>query len=143
MLFRSDNYGMFPRGCANSADAQGGALSTQGQASLANDTLTLLGQGMPNALTLYAQTSNFSYAGFAYGDGLDCLSGPALRLANQLNVGGASQYPAAGDAPISVQGQISAPGVTRYYQVLYRDSASFCTTATFNLTNAVAVLWQP
>jgi hypothetical protein len=32
--------------------------------------------------------------------------------------------------------------VTRYYQVWYRNSAPFCTTATFNLTNGYSIVWQ-
>ncbi len=32
-------------------------------------------------------------------------------------------------------------GHARLYQVWYRNSASFCTSETFNLTNAVYVSW--
>jgi hypothetical protein len=31
----------------------------------------------------------------------------------------------------------------RYYQLWYRDSVSYCTAATYNLTNGVQVQWMP
>ena len=34
-------------------------------------------------------------------------------------------------------------GSIRYYDVFYRDSAIYCTPATFNVSNAVRVLWSP
>jgi len=34
-------------------------------------------------------------------------------------------------------------GSTRFYQGWYRDAASLCTSATFNLTSANAILWVP
>jgi len=49
----------------------------------------------------------------------------------------------AGDPRVSVVGLVSASGATRHYQVLYRDTASFCSTATFNETNGVTVPWVP
>ena len=56
-------------------------------------------------------------------------------------MGGASQYPAAGDLSVSVRGGVTGPG-TRTYQVWYRNAADFCTPDTFNLTNGVEVLWS-
>ena len=138
-----NNYGLPPRGCANSSNAQGALLSVGGQASLANDTLALVAQGMPDRTALYVQATGFTYGGFAFGDGLNCIAGGVVRLATQTNTGGGSQYPGQGDTSISVRGAIGGPGETRYYQVLYQDSgAGFCPGSTFNLTNAVAVLWQ-
>ena len=37
--------------------------------------------------------------------------------------------------------RVAAPGL-RYYQTYYRNSASYCTAATFNLSSGQAVLWQ-
>ena len=65
-----------------------------------------------------------------------------MRLKIVLNSGGASQFPAAGDPPVSIKGGISAPG-TREYQIWYRNAASFCTSATFNLSNGLLVTWTP
>jgi hypothetical protein len=77
-----------------------------------------------------------------FGDGLRCVGGTVVRLGTQSNVGGTSQYPAAGELPVSVRGLVSAPGV-RTYQVWYRNATAFCTAATFNLTNGVSVTWAP
>ena len=41
-----------------------------------------------------------------------------------------------------VRGGVTAGNVRRY-QVWYRNSAAFCTPATFNLTNGLSVTWQP
>jgi hypothetical protein len=53
--------------------------------------------------------------------------------------------PQGGDEPVHVQGGLTANdvGKTRVYQIQYRDTVSFCTSATFNYTNAVRVLWMP
>ena len=36
---------------------------------------------------------------------------------------------------------VPAVGATRYYQVVYRNSAAFCTSATFNTTNGMQISW--
>ena len=43
---------------------------------------------------------------------------------------------------ISTQGQVLAPG-TRVYQAYFRNSAAYCTPATFNLTNGTRIYWCP
>jgi hypothetical protein len=75
-----------------------------------------------------------------FGDGLRCAGGAVARIGTKSNTGGASQYPGAGDAPVSVRGMVTAPG-TRIYQTWYRNAAVFCTAATFNLTNGVSITW--
>jgi hypothetical protein len=65
-----------------------------------------------------------------------------VRLGTKSNVGGASQYPVAGDQSISVRGGALA-GNTRYYQVWYRNAAVFCNAETFNLTNGYRLVWAP
>jgi hypothetical protein len=62
------------------------------------------------------------------------------RLGTATNSGGASQYPAGAQLPVSVRGNVTTPGV-RIYQVWYRNAAAFCTPSTFNLTNGLWVLW--
>lgn len=98
---------------------------------------------MPNTSCLYFQgtTQQSGGAGIVFGDGLRCVGGNILRLGTQSNSNGASQYPGAGDPPISVRGLVGAPGV-RTYQVWYRNSAPFCTPATFNLSNGVSIVWS-
>jgi hypothetical protein len=83
-------------------------------------------------------------AGAAFGDGLRCAGGTVRRIATVANSAGASQVPDfAHPAPLSVAGAIPAVGATRVYQAWYRNAASFCTNATFNLTNGVRITWRP
>jgi hypothetical protein len=130
-------------GCLNSFGL-GATLRIHGSASLAHDTLVLDGAQMTNSSALYFQAANVAFggAGFAFGDGVKCTAGPFVRLRTKVNANGVSSYPEAGDAPISVRGFVGAPGV-RHYQVHYRNSAAFCTPATFNMTNGVTVTWGP
>jgi hypothetical protein len=136
------NPGQNGGGCGNSVNAQGGLLAQSGSSQLSNDTLQLIGTRMPDSSALYFQGTSHSYLQSPFGDGLRCVFGSITRLGTKTNVGGASAYPAPGDASISVRGGVTSPG-TRYYQTFYRNSASFCTSATFNTTNGRAVLWQP
>jgi hypothetical protein len=139
------NTGAAGNGCASSVNAAGGNLAATGQASVSADTITLIGSGMPDSSCLYFQgTSNLaSGAGAVFGDGVRCAAGTVVRLGPQTNVGGASSYPAAGDAPIALKGGVPAGGASRYYQCWYRNAAPFCTPATFNMTNGVRIDWLP
>jgi hypothetical protein len=130
-------------GCLNST-SQGARLTSTGVASIANDTLALVGTQMTNSSCLYFQgTSRLAGgAGLVFGDGLRCAGGSITRLSIHVNAGGTSQHPSAGGVPISVKGACSA-GDVRTYQVWYRNSAPFCMPATFNLTSAVEVSWIP
>ncbi len=138
------NAGAAGNGCASSVNASGARVGTLGCASLSNDTLGLAGSGMSESFALYFQgdAQLGGGSGTAFGDGLRCVGGTVARLGTQQNVGGASQYPGTGDPSISVQGSVTAPGA-RHYQTWYRNAAGFCTSATFNLTNGVAVTWTP
>jgi len=138
------NSGATGNGCANSINAAGGNLTSTGTPSIAADTLTLLGSGMPNSSCLYFQGTSQQGGGLEvpFGDGLRCAGGSILRLGTKANVAGASQYPDVGDQPISVRGN-NAAGDVRMYQVWYRNSdPNFCTPDTFNLTNGLQVTWQ-
>jgi len=129
-------------GCLNSF-LTGGALRGRGEASLANDTLILEGAQMTNSSALYFQGVNVSNGGLGtvFGDGITCVGGPFIRLGTKTNVSGASSFPSVGDLAVSVRGQVSA-AVTRRYSVRYRNPAAFCTTDTFNYTNALEVVWR-
>jgi hypothetical protein len=129
-------------GCPSSVNTAGARLAASGTAQILADTLVLLGSGMPDSFALYVQgTSQLAGgAGVVFGDGLRCVGGSIIRLGAQSNTSGASHYPAVGDLPVSVRGQVTVPGV-RTYQVWYRNAASFCTPATFNLTNGYEVDW--
>jgi hypothetical protein len=131
------------QGCLNSLGT-GARLEITGTASVANDSLTLLGSNMPDSAALYFQGSSAFAGGLGapFGDGLRCVGGTLFRFAPKLNMGGSSAYPLVGDPSISVQGNVTTPG-SRFYQVRYRNSAAFCTSDTFNMSNGVEVVWVP
>lgn len=131
-------------GCLNSLSV-GGTLRSNGDARLWNDRAVLLGSDMPNASSvLYLSATSIANggSGVVFGDGLRCAAGVVTRLSVRMNVGGRSQFPTAGDPPLSTRSGVTSPG-TRYYQAWYRDVASFCSSQSFNLTNAVAITWRP
>jgi hypothetical protein len=138
------NSGTSGNGCANSVNPAGAHLGTLGSPSVANDTLLLVGSGMPDSSVLYFQGTLQSGAGsgVVFGDGLRCVAGTVVRLGTKTNAGGSSVYPSGGDQSVSVRGLVSA-GDVRNYQVWYRNAANFCTISTFNLSNGVQVSWQP
>jgi hypothetical protein len=130
-------------GCKNSL-GHGALLGTSGNPSVSNDSLALLGSGMPNASALYfqgTQSVNGSL-GAAFGDGLRCVGGFNVRLGTKTNAGGSSMYPNTGDPSVSVRGSCAA-GNVRFYQCWYRNPATFCTAETFNLSNGIQVTWLP
>lgn len=139
------NGGAAGRGCANSINTSGALLVAVGGASVASDTVTLQGNGMPNSTVLYLQgTAQLNGGlGVSFGDGLRCVGGSIVRLGIKTNVAGASQYPAPGDPSVSVRGGVPPSGGVRTYQTWYRNSAVFCTSAAFNLSNGVQITWVP
>ncbi len=130
-------------GCASSLGT-GGKLVGSGGPSVSNDTFHLTGTRMPNSSVLYFQgtTRVAGGAGGTFGDGLRCAGGTVVRLGAKTNASGGSVFPSGADPLISIKGVVSA-GATRDYQAWYRNSASFCTASTFNLTNGVQAVWQP
>ena len=134
------NFGSAGNGCANSVNAAGAHLAASGVASLANDTLLLAASGTPNSNALYFQGTTQSAS--AFGDGVRCAAGTIIRLGAKASIAGSSNYPGAGEQPVSVRGAVPA-GAVRHYQVWYRNAAAFCTPSTFNLTNGVSVNWAP
>ena len=131
-------------GCLNSL-ASAGKLVVSGVASLSGDTVSLAGTGMPSGSALYFQgtTQLAGGLGNAFGDGLRCVGGTTVRLAIKTNSGaGSSSFPVGADPLVSVKGGVAA-GDVRYYSIWYRDSASFCTANTYNLTNGWALSWAP
>jgi hypothetical protein len=131
------------QGCTSSLGV-GARLSIAGNASVSSDTLVLLGSNMPNSSALYFQGSSQQSggAGIVFGDGKRLAAGAVIRLGTKFNAAGSSQYPAPGDTLISVRGMIPpGGGVTREYQIWYRNAAAFCTASTFNLSGAYQILW--
>lgn len=130
-------------GCLNSLGAPGNLVGA-GSASLSGDSFALYGSSLPNGGALYFQgtTRVNGGAGGPFGDGLLCVGGSLVRLAVKFSANNWSQYPDVGDPTLSSAGFVTAPG-TRDYQVWYRDADTFCTAATYNLTNGLEVLWVP
>jgi hypothetical protein len=128
-------------GCLSSLGVGGGLIAT-GMSSLSNDTVVLVGSGMPNSSALYFQgtTQQGGGVGTVFGDGLRCATGTVFRLGTTVNANNASQYPSGTQPAVHVKGMIVAP-VTRTYQVWYRNAAPFCTPSTFNLTNGWQLIW--
>jgi len=131
-------------GCLNSFGV-GAALRGAGIASIATDSLVLTCSnlhGMTTGLFFQGTSQAGGGAGIAFGDGVRCVLGTNVRIGTKTASAGMTTYPEVGDAPISVRGAVPANS-TRYYQFWYRNAASFCTSAAFNLSQGVAVQWVP
>ncbi len=136
------NNGAAGRGCAWHNGPNGALLQASGTTS--PDTLVLTASGMPNVAptTIFLKGDALIAGGTVFGDGVRCIGGNLIRLGSKTNVNGAAQYPEPGNVPISVRGQTPVgSGLIGCYQTYYRNAASFCTSATFNVTNAVRVIW--
>ena len=143
------NSGTVGRGCANSLHPGGASLTATGVASVSLDTLVLSGSGTPNGPGLYFQgtTQLGAGSGTTFGDGLRCVGGTIVRLGAVTAASNQSTYPSGiappNGVPVSVKG-FALPGDVRHYQLWYRDSdVAYCSSATFNLTNAASVTWSP
>jgi hypothetical protein len=136
------NPGAFGSGCGNSANASGAQLDRTGISSTVSDNFRLTATGLPvSSVCLFFQGTTAGTA-TAFGDGLRCTTGTVVRLVTRTATSlGTVQYPAPGETPISVLGAVPVGGGLRAYQIWYRNAASFCTTATFNLTNGMIVNW--
>ncbi len=142
------NGGARLAGCANSVDPRGARLVATGRASVGDDALTLLVNGLPTTTMIaYFQgtTQVAGGAGSVFGDGLRCVGGATLRIGSRTSAAGRSSFghTISGDPLVSVAGQVQAGGGVRFYQAYYRNAASFCSPSTFNLTNGLSVTWAP
>ena len=127
-------------GCRNSLGT-GGKLVDAGVANLSGDSLELRVSGLTGTVAVFLQ-SGTSLSGVPFGDGISCLGNPSLRLGAETVANGAASYPGPGGSPVSVRGFVLAPG-ERFYQVAYRDGASFCTPSTVNRSNGLGIAWAP
>jgi hypothetical protein len=139
------NTGANGRGCTNSLSFNlGGFLSSVGIPKSSADTFVLGASGLPpGTFVLFFQSTGLNTTPPAFGDGVLCAAGTITRLSVEAAASGVTTCPGAGDPPLHVQGQIGPGSPTVFYQGWYRDSAAFCTTSTFNLTNALRVEWGP
>lgn len=137
-------------GCLNSLGSPGvltafgmGALPSVSADISGNNRITLAGSGMPNAACRYFQGS--MTLPVLFGDGIRCVNNPfQVAIGTRTNVAGASFVGGTPGPAISLQGPLNTPllaPVTRVYQCWYRNTASFCTPALFNMTNAVQIVW--
>ncbi len=129
-------------GCRNST-GQSATLLSGGTPSVGQDTLVFTAAHMPLTTlpTLFQGTTSIAHATF--GDGLRCIGGSQMRMGTLVASNGIASWPAAGSSPLSVKGLVPPEGGTRFYQVIYRNAATFCTPATFNLTEAKKITWLP
>jgi Tol biopolymer transport system component len=143
------NSGELGHGCDNSQSTGGGLLFATGTASVGADTIALRAFGLPHAsVAIFLQGTAQQNAGLGtvLGDGLRCLAGTQIRLGHHTSSSSGSAafgFGFASDPSVSMRGAIPSAGGTRYYQVHYRDGASFCSSESFNWTNAIRVVWSP
>lgn len=130
-------------GCLNSYGV-GSELTAVGTASVSDDGLVFTTTVPGTNAALYYQGTGLvnGGAGSVFGDGIRCVTGTMIRLPNGATVAGIATYPEVGDPTISVAGSVTTAS-TRYYQVWYRNPATFCTSSTYNLSNALEVQWAP
>lgn len=137
------NSGAPGRGCAWHAGPSGAALAAQGPIA-PSDGLVLAASGMPLSApsTIFLKGDQLLAGGTVFGDGVRCVGGGLIRLGTKTNVGGSARYPESGNTPISVRGATPVgSGLTGWYQTYYRNAANYCTSATFNVTSGVRVIW--
>lgn len=140
------NSGASGRGCANSTFASGTVLTSSGVAgaSAGTDSLVLTATDVPGPGLFFQGDGQFAGGfGIAFGDGLLCAGGAIIRLGVVFPTGNSSSYPG-GLTPNPIHiGGATASGDVRNYQCWYRDAFVFCTSNTFNLTQALSVTWGP
>jgi hypothetical protein len=145
------NNGTGGRGCGNSSFANGAQLISTGFASVtpANDTLELRCSNMTGP-GLFFQADGLAVAPITFGDGMLCASSGIIRMGVVFPTAGTAVYPGGlTPNPIHIAGAPIAAGNTKHYQCWYRDAGetspgvSFCTTATFNLSNGISLVWTP
>lgn len=134
------NAGTTGRGCGSSAVAAGAWLSWSGHPTA--DDLALHAGALPASTTCVFLQGD-ALADATFGDGVSCTGGALVRLRVRAANAGAASFPAPGDTvTLSARGNIvPGSGAVRVYQTYYRNAAVFCTSATFNVTSAVRVVW--
>lgn len=123
------------QGCENSTGV-GGVLTYTGTASVAADDLHLYGYQCRQLQTgVFLQGG--ALAALSFRDGILCVAPPTLRLEFVQTdfVGQATSTVSLVNAGNNV------PGITRYYQLWFRDPGGPCGAGS-NLTSALRVVWQ-
>jgi hypothetical protein len=140
-----NNQGGPGRGCATSFNPLGARIAASGVTQVSADSLVMTVDGMSNSAATLFQGSDYQlWPGQSFGgDGMTCMQTNLRRIATLPAQNGAVSFPATGAPSISVRGAVPTEGGRRYYAVRYRNALSFCTAFTFNVTNQVAITWQP
>jgi hypothetical protein len=126
------------QGCLNSTGS-GAQLGMFGPFSASAPSQFLSFANVPPTapVLMFQGTGLFAFGtGTPLGDGMLCVGGTLTRLGVAFANG--SGNGSLNFAPVGV-----VSGDIRFYQGWYRDSAAFCTSATFNLTNAFGTVWAP
>lgn len=140
------NVGDANAGCA-SQSLPGARLYALGGPFVSNDTLTLVVANLPQygfAAFFEGSGPTSPSSGLSFGDGKLCLAGPFQTLGLRHVVTNSVSFGfLPGEPLLSVMSGIPSGGDVRHYQVWYRSAENFCTSATFNLSNAATVQWYP
>lgn len=146
------NSGVAGHGCENSASTGGALLTAMGTPSLSADTLVLTSSGeRATSFSLFLQGDVNLSSPALFGDGLRCTGGNLKRLYTRNAVAGTVTAPTGVDPSITTRSAALGDTIpafgTRFYQVYYRDpSPSFCPNPpgnTWNISNALSVVWRP
>jgi len=135
------NNGAIGHGCGNSVTPAGGLLTVTGTPSTLDDSIVLHVSGLPATSNCTFFQGTVANAAAVFGDGLRCTGGTLIRLRSTGASAGSANFPTGGDPHVSTQGAVTLNGGLRTYQVMYRNAPSFCTTATFNISNGLIVNW--
>jgi hypothetical protein len=128
-------------GCSNSVNTDGALMTGSGIPSIGSDTLVLQVTDMTNGLALCFEGTSFG-SGLAAGDGVRCITNSLKRFGAKVATSRTWTYPQGGEVPIHVRTRAVA-GSTRHYQLFYRNASPWCNAATFNVSSAYSILWQP
>ncbi len=80
--------------------------------------------------------------GAVFGYGVRCAGASILRPGTQFGVDRAAHPPEPGNASISERSASPVGGgISAWHATHSRNAASFCTSATFNVTSGVNVVW--
>lgn len=138
------NSGAAGHGCSSPSVPNGALLSGSGDASVANDTLTLTVTDLPQStMMVLMQSDGSSMSGTPFGAGLRCTAGTTIRI-KTIAVGTTALIGAGnGATSVSIAGGIPATGATRFYQAAFRESPGACNGAPINFSNGWRVSWRP
>ena len=128
---------------APNSTGAGAQIGAQGNAVYALNDFTLTCSGLPANTTVLAYCGP-SQTQVPFVNGFRCVSGTTTRIGGATPVGAAGAYSRRIDytqAPLNAGPNAIAPGVTRYFQLWYRNVAGG--GAGSNLSNGLQVVFAP